>query len=275
MRALLLSLPSKLQILIVVGSTVLSAFIIAAIFGTFFDAEILKLNTDLISAVYEVMGTVYAILLTFTLWGVWQSYTEADSSVQNETFALLDLVHNIELTPQWSNLRIHETALAYSESVIKNEWGSLRDISNSVIDIRQLNHSTAMKMIHVIQSIQPKDGKELTIFSHALTLLDKWLDARRARILMARGNNAKALWPLLVVGSFVLFAFHGLFAAQTILIWSTLLGGTALVIGLTFYLIFTLDSPFSGYPSVDAEPFHLAHQLLQATSVQQTSNQPA
>jgi hypothetical protein len=265
MRSVLLSLPAKLQIITVVGVTMIVAFIVAGLSGAFFELAQLKTNTDLISSVYEVMGTVYAILLTFTLWGVWQSYTETDAAVQNETFALLDLVHIVETSTQWTNLHIREIALTYVRGVINKEWGSMKNITNSVINIREHSQSPCMKIVHAIQSIQPDAGKDLTVFSHALTLLASWLDARRSRLLMARGNKANALWPLLLVGAIVLFSFHGLFVTETVGIWIILLTGISLVIGLTFYLIFTLDCPFAGSPSIDSEPFQLAVELLSRT----------
>jgi hypothetical protein len=36
-----------------------------------------------------------------------------------------------------------------------------------------------------------------------------------------------------------------------------------LVIGLTFYLIFALDSPFDGSLSIDSEPFELVINILE------------
>lgn len=262
MRPFLLSFPLKLQIILVTGSTVIIAFVIALICSRFFDLSQLKVNTDLISSVYQVMGTVYAVLITFTLWGVWQSYTEADISVQKEAYALLDLVHIIEASPRWKKFNIRETVLSYSKNVVEQEWKTLKDITNAVINLREQNHSTSIKIIQAVQDIIPEGERELTIFAQTLTLLNHWLDARRTRILIARGNSAKALWPLLLTGAFVIFAFHGLFVAQTSGIWTILLAGISLVIGLTFYLIFTLDCPFAGFPCIDSEPFNLAIYLL-------------
>lgn len=245
-----------------VGFTIVIAFTIALSCGHFFNVEQLKANTDLISAVYQVMGTVYAILLTFTLWGVWQNYTEADASVQKEAFALLDLVHIIEASSEWKQFRIREAALNYSEGVVSAEWASLKNITSKTININEENRSSSIKLVEAVHSIKPTDALGLALFSQALNMLNNWLDARRTRILIARGNSACSLWPLLLIGAMVLFAFHGLFVAETVGIWATLLAGTALVIGLTFYLIFTLDCPFAGSPSIDSEPFNLAINVL-------------
>ncbi len=262
MRSFLLKFSGKFQVTFIVVATIVIAFIAAFICKQFFDVHQLKDNTDLISSVYQVMGTVYAILLTFTLWGVWQNYSEADAAVQKEAYALLDLVYTVEASPRWKEFNIRDVALAYSEKVIEQEWLTLRDTTSSTINDHEQNYSNSIKIVHAIQHIIPAGEREAVIFSQAMTLINHWLDARRTRLLIARGNTAKALWPVLFTGAFVLFAFHGLFVAQTLGIWLILLGGFSLVIGLVFYLIFTLDCPFSGFPSVDSEPFSLAILLL-------------
>lgn len=262
MRSLLLSLRGIHQIILIIGGTVALAFLSAFICSLFFDFHQLEANTDLISSVYQVLGTVYAILLTFTLWGVWQSFNIANTSVQNEAYTLLDLVHTIESSPTWKNIPIRSAALTYSKLVMEQEWATLKNITSDIINTNERKRSRCLPIVQVIQDIVPNNEREMTLFSQTLKLLNNWLDARRTRVLIARGNSAKALWPLLITGAFVLFAFHGLFVAKTIALWATLLFGFSLIIGLTFYLIFTLDCPFTGSLSIDSEPFHLAINIL-------------
>jgi hypothetical protein len=262
MRSFLLRVPEKMQMAFVVSATIATAFLIALFCKQFFDVHQLKANTDLISSVYQVMGTVYAILLTFTLWGVWQYYTEADIAVQKEAYALLDLVHIVETSSRWKTLDIRNVALVYATQVVEQEWVALKNITSSVIKLREASTITSMNIVRAIQNINPEGEREIAIFSQTLTLLNSWLDARRTRLLIARGNCAKALWPVLFTGAGVLFGCHGLFVAQTPGIWIALLSGFSLVIGLTFYLIFTLDFPFGGSPCIDPEPFCLAINLF-------------
>jgi hypothetical protein len=86
-------------------------------------------------------------------------------------------------------------------------------------------------------------------------LLTNWLDARRRRLQSAGGGYAAALWPLLIAGALVLFAFHGLFVAKSFAVWAALLLGLSAVVGLAFYLIYSLDSPFTGSLSAHVGPF--------------------
>src|SRR5438445_12862904 len=125
MRTFILSLPEKFQPIFIISTTLFLAFASAIFCGLFFDEHQLVSNTDLISSVYQVMGTIYAILLTFTLWGVWQSFSEAGASVQNEAFALLDLVHMFETINAKSTI-LREAVYNYSKFVIEKEWPALK-----------------------------------------------------------------------------------------------------------------------------------------------------
>jgi hypothetical protein len=260
MRSFILSLNKYLQMPFIVGLTILSAFIIATLTGLFFDAHQLQANTDLSSSVYQVLGTVYAILLTFTLWGVWQRFNDANSSVQNEADALIDLVHIVEASPSFQEIKLREAALKYSKIVIDSEWALLA--TTDFLNSKELSHGSSMEIVKEVQSITPHNDRELAIFSQTLTLLNSWLDARRTRTLIARGDSAKSIWPLLITAALVLFAFHGLFVAKTFGLWAALLFGFSLVVGLTFYLIFSLDCPFVGALSINSDPFRFAINVL-------------
>jgi hypothetical protein len=264
MRTFILKLPARIQPFFIVGSVILSAFAAARICSLFFDAHQLAANTDVTSAVFQVLGTVYAILLTFVLWGVWQNFNEASNSVQNEAYALLDLVHAVEASPDWKDVNIRSASLNYAQLVIDKDWPTLKNLDNQFINSQEHSHSPCMSVVKVVQNIVPHNPRETAIFSQILSLLNNWLDARRTRFLIARGNSAKAMWPLLITGAIMLFGFHGLFVAKTIGIWRTLLFGLSLVIGLTFYLIFTLDCPFAGSLCIDSEPFMMALNVLKS-----------
>jgi hypothetical protein len=262
MRSLMLSLSPKLQKFYITLATIFFAFIIANISRQFFNAEDLARNTDLITSTYQVLGTIYAILITFTLWSVWQNYAKADEAVQNEAYTLLDLVHILESCDNWKKSNIRAIAFSYTNEVLHQEWPMLRSVSNKTIITSLSCRKKAMEVIRCVQIIVPNGEREDALYSQALTLLSNWLDARRTRVLIAKGNSANALWPLLLTGALVLFACHGLFVVRNEGIWNMLLAGFSVVIGITFYLIFTFDSPFSGSPSIGSEPFELAANYL-------------
>lgn len=273
MRSYLLKLPEKSHLTVVLSLTIIMAFVVAAMTRACFNTRLLQIDANLIIAIYQVMGTVYAILLAFAVTGVWQNFSKAVMAVQTEADALSDLVYMVETSADVASKSIREIAISYTNLVIKDEWPSLRAFTMEGAITQVLSREIAHDLSQVVRNIRPDGERENIIFSQSLSLLDSWLDARRTRILLARGNTAKALWPLLILGAFILFAFHGLFVTNTIMLWSLLLLGLASVVGLSFYLIFTLDCPFTGTPCVGAGPLEWITTWFQSDSCIVSINQ--
>ena len=120
---------------------------------------------------------------------------------------------------------------------------------------RRVNIAASYALLKAILDVKPKDERELELYAQALNLTGVWLDARRNRLRGAQGNTASALWALLIAGAFVLFAFHGLFVTHTWVVWVVLLVCFSFIVGLSFYLIFSLDDPPTCRMSAGPEPF--------------------
>ena len=263
MREFILSLSVRYQLLFILLITILVAFIAANITAFLFGSVELISKLDLIVAIYAVLGTIYAVLVAFSISGVWQNYCASETSVITEVAALTDLVHMVKASSTSKAQYIRDIVINYLNEVIEVEWSVLAKGRNDLILSPTSNtflHS--MHIVREIQTIETVNARDNVVFSHVLTLLTKWLDARRTRLMISKGDIAKSLWPLLITGAFILFSFHGLFSVESRLLWSTLLLLFSGIIGLSFYLIFTLDCPFAGYPMVDSAPFTMALNWL-------------
>lgn len=263
MRSFLLSLPAAAQYCLIVAVTILAAFISGAGVHYLFHSLELLSKTELITAIYAVLGTIYAVLIAFSVSGVWANYCSTDLAVAAEAASLTDLIHMTRSSSTDLADKIQSLAVDYTRDVIILEWPALaRGDINSVMTQNSPTFLCAMNILRIVQSVQPANTRDNVVYSHMLTLVTKWLDARRNRIMLAKGNIAKALWPLLITGAFALFAFHGLFITEDHMLWSILLLLFSGIIGSSFYLIFTLDCPFSGMPAIDASPFHWSLNCL-------------
>jgi len=264
-RQFLLSLPERLQIVVIIGATVALAFAAAIATRALFDINQLAADTGLTTTVYQVIGTIYAILLAFVVSGIWQNFSGAMTTVHVEADALMSLMHISEAFSKEDTKEIHAAVHSYAKMVIDEEWHELVRFARGYITADDLNvfPGSVLALMGAVQSREPLSAREITGFEQALVKLNNWLDARRERLQSARGGNAAALWPLLIAGAIVLFAFHGLFVANATEVWAALLLGPSLVVGISFYLIFSLDSPFTGTLSADLGPFQYVVNLSQ------------
>jgi hypothetical protein len=254
MRSYILSLPAKMQPVVIVGSTVGAAFAVSFLTRMFFSEQELALDNGLTTSVYGTLGTTYAVLIAFVVSGVWQSFSDACNAVKSEANALTDLTFVISSFSGEKTRRICDSAKAYVQSVI-DRWDSLARAACDNLPTEEISLDTSSALVAAILAIRPEDDRDVELYGQALDLMGIWLDARRSRLRGAEGNTAGALWGLLIAGAFVLFAFHGMFAAHAWAVWAVLLLGFSFVLGLAFYLIFSLDSPFTGQLSAGPGPF--------------------
>jgi hypothetical protein len=253
-RPFLLSLPGNLQLVVIIGATMLLAFGAAIATRAFFGISQLAADTEMTLAVYTVLGTIYAILLAFVIAEIWENYREAVASIQTESDALMGIMYILGAFPAKQARGIRPLALSYAQTVI-GEWETLGEVARGKVSPLDLSYEAAMTLLHAVQAIQPANDRETAVFEQAMIRVNTWLDARRERLQSARGGDAAPVWPLLIMGALVLFAFHGLFVARSIAVWAAVLLGLSAVVGLSFYLIFSLDSPFTGNLSADVGPF--------------------
>jgi len=254
MRSYILSLPAKMQPVVIVASTVAAAFVVSFFTRMFFSEQQLTLDNGLTTSVYGTLGTTYAVLIAFVVSGVWQSFSDAGSAVKNEANALTDLTFVVGSFSAEKTRRIRESAKAYAQGVVER-WDLLALAARDNVPTEEINLDTSSALVAAILSIRPEDAREVELYGQALDLMGIWLDARRSRLRSAEGNTAGALWGLLIAGAFVLFAFHGMFVTHAWAVWAVLLLGFSFVLGLAFYLIFSLDSPFTGQLSAGPAPF--------------------
>jgi hypothetical protein len=264
MRSFILSLPVKLRRPVIVGLTVVAAFVVSLATRACLSAEQVALDSAWITTVYGTLGTLYSVLLAFVVSGVWQSFSNAEGAISSEANALTDLVFMIRNISTGEPAQVRESSRSYATAVV-GQWNSVALAANENRAVEEINMAASHALLKAILDVKPTDERELELYSQALDLTGVWLDARRDRLRGAQGNTASALWALLIAGAFVLFAFHGMFVTHTWVVWVVLLLGFSFIVGLSFFLIFSLDDPSTCRMSAGPEPFKWLLQGFERT----------
>jgi len=110
---------------VIVGATVMAAFAAAIITRSLFDLNRLMADTGLTTAVYTVLGTIYAVLLAFVVSGIWQNFSKAMTTVHAEADALMGLVHITDTFPHEHTKEVLSVVLTYAQMTIDEEWHTL------------------------------------------------------------------------------------------------------------------------------------------------------
>ncbi len=207
-------------------------------------------HNNVAGAILGTMGTILAVMMSFMVVEVWQEYDGAAQEVQVEAGALSDLHHLADAFPNPMRNRVKAKVDKYIETVIRVEWPLMHRGEESA-----LAHDTGYQIEALIAHFQPKTAFQNTLLSNALSLTQRFLDARRQRIHDNQEAIPSVLWAtMLVIGTVtVLFSYYFRVehpGAQYVMVVA--LTG---VITLTFTLMAELDLPFRGDISVSPASF--------------------
>src|SRR3954470_24635243 len=79
-------------------------------------------HNDVAGFIYAVLGVIYAVLLAYVVIVVWQDFSAAHLTTQQEANLVADLYGLADQLPAPYDARVRELARAYARSVIDDEW---------------------------------------------------------------------------------------------------------------------------------------------------------
>jgi len=106
----------------IVGLSVLAALLGFALVERRCARGMRQQHNDVAGFIYAVLGVIYAVLLAYVVIVVWQDFSAADLTTQQEANQVADLYGLADQLPAPYDARVRELARAYARSVIDDEW---------------------------------------------------------------------------------------------------------------------------------------------------------
>lgn len=206
-------------------------------------------NNDVAGSYLQTIGTLYAVLLAFVVFVVWQQHNDARESVENEANELSDLHRILQAFPETLWEPAATGLRAYQRAVVEEEWTAMGKGQASPQAEQALED-----LWRAIAPIAPRTSQEEALYAEALARFNDLSDARTHRLYCGHLRLPPSLWALiltngaLLVGSMWLFGLES-FGAHA-LMTAALAGSIAFIV----YLIADLDNPFWGAWQVTSDP---------------------
>ena len=211
----------------------------------------LHANNEVAGNYLQTLGTIYAVLLAFVVFVVWQQHNEARGAVEKEANELADFYRIIQAMP--GTQRVQDCIQAYGRVVMDEEWTEMA---------RGLWSERAEQVLEEIwralKEVEPSRGREEALFAEALARFNDLSDARSDRLYCSLLRLPPSLWVLLltngglVVGSMWIFGLES-FSAHALM--TVALAGS---IAFILFLVADLDNPFWGSWRVEPDAFRRA-----------------
>src|SRR5215510_8542464 len=88
-------------------------------------AGVLARSNDVIGNYLQTLGTIYAVLLAFVVFVVWNQYNETRELVVREANEVLDLFRTAKGFEPHVRQPVQHQLRAYVESVLRREWPAM------------------------------------------------------------------------------------------------------------------------------------------------------
>ena len=224
--------------------------------------DLLQMHHEVGGYIIGVMGTIYAVILAFVVFTVWNQYQMTEGAVMSEANGVGDLSRMIKRLPEPLQTQFRGALVNYVQAVIRSEWAAMGRLSES-----QEAWSALQKLWEVYRRADPPRDKLAEIYySESLRQMNNLSDGRRTRLFASYGRVPTMMWVLLWLEGAIILAFSYFFGVRSIRSQCLMTIAFALVVSLNLFLILELDQPFSGLIQISAAP--LEQELGKIVSAQ-------
>ncbi len=201
----------------------------------------LERHNDVAGFIIAVIGVLYAVLLAFVVVVTWQSFDRAGQVAGEEAQLTESLYRDASVFgPQAGDIR--RNLEAYATFVSTREWSAMADHQHE----DERTDDALDSVWKAYRSLTPEGPTQQTFYADSIRRLNDLQKARADRIEASSTQLPDALWGVLIAGAVITVGFTYFFGLANVRAQGLMVTALAAMIGLTLFLIFSLDLPFSG-----------------------------
>jgi hypothetical protein len=239
-KILLVLSPLQLAAVITVFFALLSIIGIVIV-RRFIPNKWLKAHNDVAGPIFGVIGTVYAVLLAFVVVITWEGHDAAKRNINVEVGAVIGLFMDAEGLKEPVRQELKALVLEYVESVINDEWKTLKTGNTSPAPA-----TTLYNIVKLCGSYRPENRTEEIFLEKAVDRVDELYSLRRQRQLDSRNGIHPILWMVLIIGGVLTIVIGCFFGTESVSLQIALTASLAALIAIVLFTILELDFPFTG-----------------------------
>ena len=232
---------------------IVSIFVIFAISGILIirsriSPKKLQVHHDVAGFVFTNLGVLYSVLLGFTVVNVQQRFDKIKEISQVEASYVAELYRNSAVFSESDRLVIREALKKYAKSILNDEWNTM---SNG---LPHPNTSEALQNVwQAYYNVNIADGKQTVWYQESINKLNQLMSARISRLQGGEESLGTEMWLLLVVGGILIVGFIWFFGLESMATHMLMASILAASIAFLLFLIYSLDTVFSGNVSIEPE----------------------
>ncbi len=213
-----------------------------------FPPDRLQDRNEIAGVLISIVGGLYGVLLAFIVAIAWEQFGDAEAVADREAVLTVSLYRDADRFPAHS-AELRADIARYARAVIDPEWTIMaeqRGDSRAVDDaLRSLGRS-------LIQ-LEPRTPQQTALYPEFVSRVTDLEQVRQNRISAASTKLPRPMWWVLVVGGMINVAFTYFFGLASRRAHVVMVAAVGATIGLTLFLIASLDLPFTGSLAVEPD----------------------
>ena len=233
----------------------------ASLLGIFLVRRLVNLHfleehTPVASAFIQIVGTLYAVLIAFSVVTTWDHYQKARDVADREANCLNDIFRFSQGMTVAERDPLQLALIAYGKTVVEDEWDRMASGQES-----QRSMDAYQRIWDLESQMNPTTDRDRALYNKSLDRLQDMSDARRQRMIFSRGGLGAIMWFTLIAGGVLTIGFSFFFTVRQVhkqMLMTGILAGT---VCLNLFTIAVINRPFRGEARVmpDAMRFVVAH----------------
>jgi hypothetical protein len=230
--------------------------------NTFWEPSRRSVHNDVIGWQIAILGTIYAVMIGFMLYAVWNNFQTAETNANNEANDLVNLYRASDGLPQVQRDQMQEFARNYAASVVSQEWPQMNRDRPGTNSNRYMAQPYVMGMWHVAAHTPANNLAEQANLRQVMIELSNMTEHRRVRLLESRTEMPGILWGVLVMGGVITIASSCLIGSENVPLHFVLIVAISLLVSLALVAIGDIDRPFQGSVHVNPNAFLRAQDTI-------------
>jgi hypothetical protein len=256
----LLDLPVYLSFLIVCAVTVLVSTIGLWFIRKKYSHDVLKEHHEVAAVIFNAFGLLYAVVVAFVVFVVWNRYDEASKNLELEASEAADLFYVVKVFPDSVSKEMRLALHEYTTNVYREELKMMTKGETS-----QKTLDAIKKLMKTFLSMDVRNLPNEPAYEEAFKRFNSLTQYRRLRIFAAGNSVPNVIWMVLLIGAFITVSYTYFFGVKKVWPQNLMTAALTITITLILFLIFILDHPYSGSNAISSEPMQKVMESMEKT----------
>jgi hypothetical protein len=229
------------------------------VLGVYFGRRIIKKHVaeghnDVLVPIFLTAGVIYAVLLGFIVVAVWESYGAAHDNISEEAAMLVPLYRQTTVMAPEKGVVMQRLIREYAENVVHDEWPTLQRSGAASEKARK----SIGDIFREYSTLTPATKVREFIAAQFLSTLSQIILDRNKRVLQANEQLSWVIWLGVIGGGAIIIGMTFFLYMDRPQPQMVMVGVMSGMIGMLLFMMVVLNKPFVGPLALEPAPFEQA-----------------